>query len=174
VAEVAAQCDAEIIVNVQGDEPLIAPQSLDAVIEPFYSDPDLMISTLSSSGSSPEELQNPNVVKVVVDKDGFALYFSRSPIPSFHSASRLGQVQTFYKHIGLYGYRRTFLEQLLTLKESFLERAEGLEQLRFLENGYRIKVVNTAYESLAVDTPQDLERISHFIKERSWQPNLSL
>jgi 3-deoxy-manno-octulosonate cytidylyltransferase (CMP-KDO synthetase) len=174
VAEVAAQCDAEIIVNVQGDEPLIAPQSLDAVIEPFYSDPELMISTLSSSGSSPEELQNPNVVKVVVDKDGFALYFSRSPIPSFHSASRLGQVQTFYKHIGLYGYRKKFLEQLPTLKESFLERAEGLEQLRFLENGYRIKVVNTAYESLAVDTPQDLERINHLIKERSWQPNLSL
>jgi 3-deoxy-manno-octulosonate cytidylyltransferase (CMP-KDO synthetase) len=83
-------------------------------------------------------------------------------------------VQTFYKHIGLYGYRKKFLEQLPTLKESFLERAEGLEQLRFLENGYRIKVVNTAYESLAVDTPQDLERINHLIKERSWQPNLSL
>jgi 3-deoxy-manno-octulosonate cytidylyltransferase (CMP-KDO synthetase) len=174
VAEVAAQCNADIIVNVQGDEPLIAPQCLDAVIEPFYSDPDLMISTLSSSGASFEELENPNVVKVVVDKDSFALYFSRSPIPSFRSASRLGQPQRFYKHIGLYVFRKVFLERLPALKESFLEKAEGLEQLRFLENGYRIKVVNTAYESLAVDTPQDLERINHLVKEQSWQPNLSL
>jgi 3-deoxy-manno-octulosonate cytidylyltransferase (CMP-KDO synthetase) len=174
VAEVAAQCDAELVVNLQGDEPLIEPQCLDAVIEPFSADPELMISTLSKLADSAEELYNPNVVKVVVDREGFALYFSRSPIP-YRRFSRLVEKCSplYYKHIGLYVYRRAFLEQLPKLKESSLEKAEGLEQLRFLENGYRIKVVNTPYESLAVDTPEDLQRVNDFMKERSWQPNLS-
>jgi 3-deoxy-manno-octulosonate cytidylyltransferase (CMP-KDO synthetase) len=174
VAEVASRCDAEVIVNLQGDEPLIDPHCLDAVIEPFYSNPELMISTLSSLGSSEEELYSPNVVKVVVDGEGFALYFSRSPIPYYHFNNHVEKrTPVFYKHIGLYAYRKAFLQQLPGLNESSLEKAEGLEQLRFLENGYRIKVVNTAYQSLAVDTPQDLERVNEFIKERSWQLNSS-
>lgn len=175
VAEVAAQSDADVIVNVQGDEPLIEPQCLDAVVEPFHSDPALMISTLSVDGASEEELYNPNVVKVVVDLSGFALYFSRAPIPFFRSGTSVdGEKRRFYKHVGLYAYRRSFLAGLATLKESFLEKSEQLEQLRFLENGYRIKVVNTTYQSLAVDTPEDLERVNAFIKERAWQPSLSL
>ncbi|MCI0623587.1 MAG: 3-deoxy-manno-octulosonate cytidylyltransferase [Acidobacteria bacterium] len=175
VAEVAAQSDADVIVNVQGDEPLIEPQCLDAVVEPFHSDRALMISTLSVDGASEEELCNPNVVKVVVDLSGFALYFSRAPIPFFLGRTRVdGEKRRFYKHVGLYAYRRSFLTGLATLKESFLEKSERLEQLRFLENGYRIKVVNTTYQSLAVDTPEDLERVNAFIRGRAWQPSLSL
>ncbi|MSO23933.1 MAG: 3-deoxy-manno-octulosonate cytidylyltransferase [Acidobacteria bacterium] len=174
VAEVAASSDADVIVNVQGDEPLIDPEALDAVVEPFQFDPSLMISTLSVDGAD-GELENPNVVKVVVDHDGFALYFSRSPIPFFRDASpATGEKRRFLKHVGLYAYRQTFLTRLATLKESDLEKAEALEQLRFLENGYRIKVVNTPYQSLAVDTPEDLERVNAFIKECSWQPSSSL
>ena len=173
VAEVAASSDADVIVNVQGDEPLIDPAALDAVVEPFQSDPNLMISTLSVDGTD-GEWENPNVVKVVVDHNGFALYFSRSPIPFFRDWSpALGRQQKFWKHVGLYAYRRSFLTGLATLQESYLEKAEALEQLRFLENGYRIKVVNTPYQSLAVDTPEDLERVNAFIKERSWQPSSS-
>ena len=174
VAEVAALSDADVIVNVQGDEPLIDPEALDAVVEPFQADPSLMISTLSVDGTD-GELDNPNVVKVVVDHDGFALYFSRSAIPFFRDASP-GQRERrrFLKHVGLYAYRRTFLTRLASLKESYLEKSEALEQLRFLENGYRIKVVNTTYQSLAVDTPEDLERVNAYIKERGWQPSSSL
>jgi 3-deoxy-manno-octulosonate cytidylyltransferase (CMP-KDO synthetase) len=173
VAEVASHCDAQIILNLQGDEPLIDPACLDAVIDPFYSEPELMISTMSCPGKSEAEHFNPHVVKVVVDTEGFALYFSRSPIPYFRYSGTEPQPRRFLKHLGLYVYRSTFLEKLPSLKPSFLERAEGLEQLRFLENGYRIKVINTNYESLAVDTPADLERVNAFIKERSWQPNSS-
>jgi 3-deoxy-manno-octulosonate cytidylyltransferase (CMP-KDO synthetase) len=174
VAEVAASSDADVIVNVQGDEPLIDPEALNAVVEPFQSDPSLMISTLSVEGTD-GELDNPNVVKVVVDHDGFALYFSRSPIPFFRDPSPTdGDNRRFLKHVGLYAYRRTFLARLATLRESYLEKAEALEQLRFLENGYRIKVVNSTYQSLAVDTPEDLERVNAYIKERAWQPSSSL
>lgn len=174
VAEVAVSSDADVIVNVQGDEPLIDPEALNAVVAPFNSDTGLMISTLSVDGIE-GEWENPNVVKVVVDHDGFALYFSRSPIPFFREASaEKGERQRFWKHVGLYAYRRTFLTRLPTLKESYLEKVEALEQLRFLENGYRIKVVNTAFQSLAVDTPEDLERVNAFIKERAWQPSSSL
>jgi 3-deoxy-manno-octulosonate cytidylyltransferase (CMP-KDO synthetase) len=175
VAEVAAQTDADLILNVQGDEPLIDPLCLDAAIEPFDSDPELMVATLSVSETSEEELYNPNVVKVVVDCNGFALYFSRSPIPYFRTRTATGNGSLqFLKHVGLYAYRRTFLMQLQMLKESFLETTEQLEQLRFLENGYRIKVINTRYQSLAVDTPEDLARVRTLMKEQSWQPNLSL
>ncbi len=173
VAEVAAQVDADVIVNVQGDEPLIDPSCLDAAVEPFQSDPALMISTLSVSGTSEEEWLSPHVTKVVVDRDGFALYFSRSPIPYLRDRDETRNPSPFLKHVGLYAYRKAFLAQLGSLKESALEKLEALEQLRFLENGYRIKVVNTSYQSLAVDTPEDLERVRAFIKERACQPSLS-
>jgi 3-deoxy-manno-octulosonate cytidylyltransferase (CMP-KDO synthetase) len=164
VAELAGKLEADLIVNVQGDEPLIDPRCIDAVVEPFRSEPELMISTLKSSASSPDEFRSPNVVKVVTDRDGYALYFSRSPIPySIRATSDAGEQQTFFKHIGLYVYRKRFLELLPTLKESVLEKSEALEQLRFLENGFRIKVVPHEYESIAVDTPADLERVNrHF------------
>ncbi len=161
VAEVAKDLEADLIVNVQGDEPLIDPHCIDAVVQPFRSEPELMILTIKSSGKLDYEFQNPHVVKVVTDRDGYALYFSRSPIPfSFGETGRPG---TFFKHIGLYVYRKKFLELLPKLQESVLEKCEALEQLRFLENGFRIKVVHYEYESIAVDTPTDLEKVSHLL-----------
>lgn len=173
VAEIAAGSDADVIVNVQGDEPLIDPNCLDAAVEPFQSDSELMISTLSVSGISKDDWRSPNVTKVVVDGEGFALYFSRSPIPYLRDRGDKRTPPPFLKHVGLYAYRKAFLAKLGSLRESRLEKAEALEQLRFLENGYRIKVVNTNYQSLAVDTPEDLERVRTFIKEHAWQPSLS-
>jgi len=161
VAELAGRLDADLIVNVQGDEPLIDPHCIDAVVEPFRLEPELMISTLKSPGNSADEFHNPNVVKVVTDRNGYALYFSRSPIPYLRESEYgAGSQQTFFKHIGLYVYRKKFLELLPRLKESALEKSEALEQLRFLENGFRIKVVQYEYESIAVDTPADLERVN--------------
>ena len=171
VAEVAAASDADVIVNVQGDEPLIDPAALDAVVEPFQSDPNLMISTLSVDGTD-GEWENPNVVKVVVDHNGFALYFSRSPIPFFRDwTPAMGGKQRFWKHVGLYAYRRGF-DRLATLQESLSRKSRGIGATP-LGNGYRIKVVNTPYQSLAVDTPEDLERVNAFIKGAPWQPSSS-
>jgi 3-deoxy-manno-octulosonate cytidylyltransferase (CMP-KDO synthetase) len=169
VAEVARDTDAQIIVNAQGDEPLIDPACIDAAIEPFYSDPRLMISTLKAWGSSEDELYSPNVVKVVTDHQGYALYFSRSPLPYFRYASNNAEKrnQAFFKHIGLYAYRRDFLDLLPGLKPSTLEKAEGLEQLRFLENGFKIKVVDYDYQALAVDTPEDLVRVNEILSKSS-------
>jgi 3-deoxy-manno-octulosonate cytidylyltransferase (CMP-KDO synthetase) len=162
VAEAARLLEADLIVNVQGDEPLIDPDSIDAAVKPFYSEPGLMISTLKSSGKLEHEFLNPHVVKVVTDRDGYALYFSRSPVPYFCRGASGSTV--FFKHIGLYVYRKKFLQLLPELKESVLERSEELEQLRFLENGVRIKVVHFEYESMAVDTPADLERVNQLFE----------
>jgi 3-deoxy-manno-octulosonate cytidylyltransferase (CMP-KDO synthetase) len=161
VAEVARELEADLIVNVQADEPLIDPHCIDAVVQPFYFEPELMISTLKSSGKFDHEFQNPHVVKVVTDRDGYALYFSRSPIPFFFGETV--SPGSFFKHIGLYVFRKKFLQLLPELQESVLERCEALEQLRFLENGFRIKVVHYEYESIAVDTPTDLERVSQLL-----------
>ncbi len=174
VAEVACQQEADLIVNVQGDEPFIDPACIDAMIEPFDTEPGLMISTLCHPITLEDDLYNPNIVKVVTDRKGFALYFSRSPIPySPHSNLVLKSASVFKRHMGLYTYRKSFLEQLPKLERSSLEDSESLEQLRFLENGYQIKVINTTYQPLAVDTPDDLERINEFLKEQAWQQNSS-
>ncbi|MFN8008564.1 MAG: 3-deoxy-manno-octulosonate cytidylyltransferase [Terriglobia bacterium] len=174
VAEVALQQDADLIVNVQGDEPFVDPECVDLLLEPFYSEPDLMISTLCHCINSEEDLYNPNIVKVVTDRKGFALYFSRSPIPFSGSPPNLLKEASLYKrHMGLYAYRKSFLERLPQLQPSLLEKTETLEQLRFLENGYRIKVLTTNYQPLAVDTPDDLLRIDEYLKEQSWQQNSS-
>ena len=175
VAEVACQQEADLIVNVQGDEPFIDPGCIDAMIEPFDTESGLMISTLCHPITLEDDLNNPNIVKVVTDLKGFALYFSRSPIPySSRSNLILKNPSVFKRHMGLYTYRKAFLEQLNSLEESALEKTETLEQLRFLENGYRIKVINTDYQPLAVDTPDDLGRINKLLKEQSWQQNSSL
>lgn len=174
VAEVACQQETDLIVNVQGDEPFIDPSCIDAMIEPFDTEPGLMISTLCHPITLEDDLHNPNWVKVVTDRKGFALYFSRSPIPySSHSKSILKNASVFKRHMGLYTYRKAFLEQLHKLKKSTLEDIESLEQLRFLENGFQVKVIDTNYQPLAVDTPDDLERINEFLKERAWQQNSS-
>ncbi|MFZ0591480.1 MAG: 3-deoxy-manno-octulosonate cytidylyltransferase [Bryobacteraceae bacterium] len=158
LAEVASTESAELYVNVQGDEPLIDPEAIDAAILSVWGDEAVSMATLKKQIVDPDEITNPNVVKVVTGLTGDALYFSRSAIPHFRDAGR--GVRAYFKHVGLYVYRRNFLVHYPDLDMGPLERAERLEQLRALENGYRIRVVETDYESLGVDTPEDLERVN--------------
>ena len=158
VAEVAARSSAEYIVNIQGDEPLIDPAAVDAAIQPMLADPSIAMGTLKKRIEAPSEIADPHVVKVVTDLVGNAIYFSRSTIP-YPRPDANGLIQHF-KHIGLYVYRRDFLLAFSGLTSGPLEDAEKLEQLRALENGYSIRVVETSYESVGVDTPADLERVS--------------
>ena len=159
IAEVAARLSCDVILNVQGDEPLIEPQMIEAVIAPLAADPTLEMSTVCVAISDRSDYENPNVVKVVKDRAGRALYFSRSPIPYFRPGPESRIPNPVYKHIGLYGYRRTFLLEFAALPQTTLERAESLEQLRALEHGYRIHTVETQHDSIGVDTPEDLERV---------------
>ena len=164
VAEVASSENAEIVVNIQGDEPLIDPQAIDAAILPMVHDPEVVMGTLKKKIEDPREITDPNVVKVVTDRQGDALYFSRCPIPFVRGGEPAGMPHHHFKHVGLYTYRRDFLLEYSTLPVGPLEQAERLEQLRALENGYRIRVVETDYESLGVDTPEDLERVSRLFE----------
>jgi 3-deoxy-manno-octulosonate cytidylyltransferase (CMP-KDO synthetase) len=158
LAEVASAIEASLYVNIQGDEPLINPEAIDAAILPLTDDPDLAMGTLRKKIDFPDEIQNPNVVKVVTSLASEAIYFSRSPIPFVRDGG--SEPVVYYKHIGLYVYRRDLLLKYPDLTVGPLEQAERLEQLRALENGFRIRVVDTEYESLGVDTPADLERVN--------------
>ncbi|HUS08417.1 MAG TPA: 3-deoxy-manno-octulosonate cytidylyltransferase [Bryobacteraceae bacterium] len=163
VAEVAASDAAELVVNIQGDEPLIDPAAIDAAVLALADNPEVAMGTLKKRIEDPAEITNPNVVKVVTDLAGNAIYFSRCPIPFVREADRPAgthDVPAHYKHIGLYVYRRDFLLGYSDLPVGPLEKAERLEQLRALENGHVIRVAETEYESLGVDTPQDFERVS--------------
>ncbi len=161
VAEVASAEDAEIVVNIQGDEPLIDPAAIDAAILPMVHEPELVMATLKKRIEDPREIIDPNVVKVVTNSTGDAIYFSRCPIPFERSSPGESAGGTpYFKHIGLYVYQRDFLLAYSALPVGPLETAERLEQLRALENGFRIRVVETEYESLGVDTPEDLQRVS--------------
>ena len=166
IAEVAKSMDYEIIVNVQADEPLIRPEMIDDVIA-LLDDKRASIGTLAKRIEDPEEIIDPNIVKVVFDKEGFAIYFSRAPIP-FHrdewkSLSEIRnskfEIRNLYKHIGIYSYRREVLLSLANMQPTELEKTEKLEQLRALENGMKIKVKETFFETYGVDTPKDIERI---------------
>ena len=161
VAEVASAENADIIVNIQGDEPLIDPAAIDAAILPLAHEPEIVMATLKKRIEDPREITDPNVVKVVTDQAGDAIYFSRCPIPYDRDRSAS---TPYYKHIGLYVYERDFLLNYSALPVGRLERAERLEQLRALENGYRIRVVETEYESIGVDTPEDLGRVSRLFE----------
>ncbi len=156
VAEAASMLDYDIIVNVQGDEPLIRAEMIDAVIE-LLDDERASLGTLARPAENPAEIENPNVVKVVFDREGFAMYFSRSPIPY---RRHLGSV---FQHVGIYGYRKEALMRLTSLEPTVLERTEGLEQLRALENGMKIKVGLTEFETIGVDTPEDLEKVEKWL-----------
>jgi 3-deoxy-manno-octulosonate cytidylyltransferase (CMP-KDO synthetase) len=161
IAIVAEQIDeADIIVNIQGDEPFIKGKMIDQAIEPMLFDKDVQLSTLAKKIVSVEEMKAASVVKVVFDYKNFALYFSRSPIPYVRDArTNLERIQSgeIYKHIGLYVYRRPALLKFTTLRPTDLEQIEKLEQLRFLEHDMKIKIVVTDFDSLSVDTPKDLE-----------------
>jgi 3-deoxy-manno-octulosonate cytidylyltransferase (CMP-KDO synthetase) len=155
VAEAASGDNATVVVNIQGDEPLIDPTAIDAATLSLLDDPDVPMATLEKIIEDPREIHDPNVVKVVTNLTGDAIYFSRCPIPFTRDGGGV-----HYKHLGLYVYRREFLLAYSGLPVGPLERMERLEQLRALENGHRVRVVETEYESLGVDTPEDLERVS--------------
>ena len=160
-AEVAATDTAGIIVNIQGDEPLIDPEAIDRAVTGLLESGDAPMGTLKKRIDDPRELHDQNVVKVVTDLGGNAIYFSRSAIPCARSGEAV-----HYKHIGLYVYRKAFLLGYSNLPVGPLEETEKLEQLRALENGFKIRVVETGYESLGVDTPEDLERVSALLEEK--------
>lgn len=154
VAAVAAQKDWDYVVNLQGDEPLMAPAVIDQLLACARTDaPDVCTAILPLKDA--RDLDEPNVVKVVRSSDGFALYFSRSPIPHRRSTTAV----PLFKHLGIYCYRRDFLFRFCAMPPSPLEKAESLEQLRILEAGHRIRVIETAHDSLGVDTPADLARV---------------
>jgi len=163
LAEVAERIDTTLIVNVQGDEPLIDPRMIDQAVMPMRLNPGVSMGTLRSPITTLEDFLNPNVVKVVTDRNGFALYFSRAPIPHPRDlgdglAAHFAKVEA-YKHIGLYVYRREFLLAFPKLSSTPLEQLEKLEQLRALEHGFRIKVAETKLQSQGVDVPEDLEPV---------------
>jgi 3-deoxy-manno-octulosonate cytidylyltransferase (CMP-KDO synthetase) len=173
LAQVVERLGSEIIVNVQGDEPLIEPAMIDEAIKPLIEDPEILMGTLKTRIKNLHDFLSPNVVKVVTDWQGFALYFSRSPLPNFRDKWDDLKDEKFasgkllcYKHVGLYVYRRPFLLKYAQMAPTFLELAEKLEQLRVLENGYRIKVTETGYETIGVDTQADLEKVLERLKAK--------
>jgi 3-deoxy-manno-octulosonate cytidylyltransferase (CMP-KDO synthetase) len=152
---------ADIIVNIQGDEPLISPDMIDEAIRPMIQDRSLTTTTLVRRIESEAELHNPNLPKVVIDNDGSCLYFSRSVVPFLRDADGENWIHkhNYYKHIGLYVFRRDFLLRYAQLPQTPLEKAEKLEQLRILEHGFQIKAVVTSHDSISVDTAEDLEQV---------------
>ena len=166
VAEVAVvRSEAEIIVNVQGDEPLIEPAAIDAAVEAIREDAEVNIATLAVPISNPAGIMDPNVVKAVLDFDGNTLYFSRAPIPWVRD--RGGPVHARHlKHLGLYAFRRAALLDFPTFPHGDLERIEQLEQLRWLENGYRIRVAETEHDSVSVDIPEDVVRVEQLLAQQ--------
>lgn len=153
--------DSDLVVNIQGDQPLFEPAQVGEVAKPLLDDPAVSFSTLIYRIVREEEITHPNAVKVVFDRDGFALYFSRATIPFVRDR---GRPATYYKHHGIYAYRKDFLMTFTRLEEGELEQMEALEQLRALEHGYRIKVVETTYDSVEVDTPAELERVRKILQ----------
>ena len=177
VAEVAKNIECDIVVNIQGDEPLIPPENIDLVIKPLLDSGELAVTTLMTAITSSSELLDPDICKVVVDDSGFALYFTRAPIPynrdfesvdSSNTDSQRGvnQMVLGHKHIGIYAYKKSFLLQFSNMKTSRLEHVEKLEQLRILENRYSIQVVETKQNSVGVDRPSDIEKIVKNIIEK--------
>ena len=161
VYEVAQRIPADVYVNIQGDEPLARPEHLDALLQPMQ-DPKVMVSTIKTP-CPPQDVDNPNAVKVVTDLNGRALYFSRSTIP--YDRDKTGVV-TYFKHLGFYAYRKAALDKFCNLPESKLEAAERLEQLRFLDNGIDIYVAETPFNTVGVDTEEDLRRVEEMVRAR--------
>lgn len=160
-AEIAQKVECDFVINIQGDEPLIPPFVIDEVARALWESPPDVPMSSACTIASPEERENPNIVKVVMDKDNLALYFSRSPIPFLRHP-----VATTFRHIGIYGYRKDFLLKFVSLPQTPLELSESLEQLRALEYGFKIKMVVVDYSPVGVDTPEDLERVREMMKCR--------
>lgn len=160
IAEVCeTYTDYDVIVNIQGDEPLIEPDMINSIIDSFIEDNTIPMSTLKYKLTDMAEIENPNAVKVVTDKNDFAIYFSRSVIPYPRNLN----MDNYYKHVGIYGYKRDFVIEYAKMASAPLELSESLEQLRVLENGYKIKVLETPYKIIGVDTQEELERVREYI-----------
>jgi len=160
LAEVGRALEGEIIVNVQGDEPIMTAEAIDGVVALLQSNATDVMATLRRRVTDMMDLTNPSVVKLVADKAGYALYFTRSAVPYVRPGL---PAPVFWRHLGLYAYRRAFLQTLAGLPSTPLEQAEGLEQLRALEHGYRISTAETQADTIGVDTPEDLERVRQFV-----------
>ena len=163
ITEVAANSVADIVLNIQGDEPLIRPQIVEDLARVMQEDDRIPMATVIKRIDNAEDLNNPNIVKVVVDQQGFALYFSRAAIPFDRSGQCDISAQAYFKHLGLYAYRKEFLLDFHALPASVLEQTEKLEQLRVLEAGHRIKTVETSFETISVDTSEDVEKVEAFL-----------
>ncbi|WP_291255013.1 3-deoxy-manno-octulosonate cytidylyltransferase [Fusobacterium sp.] len=160
IAEVCEKYeDYDVIVNIQGDEPLIEKDMINSIINSFKEDESIPMSTLKYKLETMEDIENPNYVKVITDKNGYAIYFSRSVIPY----PRKLNLQNYYKHVGIYGYKRDFVIEYAKMEPTALELSESLEQLRAIENGYKIKVMETPYKILGVDTQEELEKVREYI-----------
>ena len=175
IAEVASGLNCDIVVNVQGDEPLMPPENIDRAVQALVDHPDVPVSTLMVPITVREEIADPNVVKVVVDNKGRALYFSRSPVPFSRDAPYSGEQMSggnfsspggVFKHLGLYAYRRSFLLEFTRMSPTSLELTEKLEQLRILENGHAIQVVQSEQDSIGVDCQADLDKVEHFLASK--------
>jgi len=164
IAEAAEEIDAGVIVNVQADEPLVDPSVIEALVRALTASPDDVMATAIVPVTDAGIVNNPNVVKVVVDGHGYALYFSRAGIPFLRDADRS---VTYYRHMGIYAYRKPFLKTFTALPKSVLEQIEKLEQLRVLEAGYRIRTVVTEHESIGVDTAEDLAAVAAIIERQT-------
>jgi 3-deoxy-manno-octulosonate cytidylyltransferase (CMP-KDO synthetase) len=168
IAEIARELSCDVVVNVQGDLPLVEPDMIAQVVEPLLADPTARMSTVYRRLTTMAEYMSPHVVKVVVDRTGHALYFSRAAIPSGPTALVNAHSTTnVFKHIGMYGYRRDFLLTFAALPPTPLEQAESLEQLRALEHGFRIRAVETNFASIEIDTPEDLARVRQLLTEHA-------
>lgn len=153
--------DDDIVVNIQGDQPLFSPAIISQMVKPLVDDKSIPMGTVKYRISDPSEINNSNIVKVVTDNDDFALYFSRSTIPFYRDRPPL---QDYYKHLGFYAYRRAFILKFNRLPVARLENAEKLEPLRAIENGFRIKVVETNFDSIEIDTPEDIKKVEKLLK----------
>jgi len=170
IAYVAKELEnADVIVNIQGDEPLLVPAMIDEAVRPLITDASIVVGTIVKKIERSEEISNPNVVKVVVDTENNALYFSRSPIPYMRDSNSVEswyRHHTYFKHFGLYVFRREFLLKFAQWNESPLEKTEKLEQLRILEHGYKIKTTITEHDSIPVDTAEDAEKVRKILRQQ--------
>jgi 3-deoxy-manno-octulosonate cytidylyltransferase (CMP-KDO synthetase) len=164
IAEVAAHEPGDIFVNVQGDEPLIDPHAIDAAVAALLEEPPAQISTVATTIRHAADVMDPNVVKTVLDFDDFALYFSRAPIPWIRDTHQKLHVK-YWKHLGLYVFQRDALLEYPTLPQGQLEKIEQLEQLRWLENGWRIRVAEVPHDAVSVDVPEDIPRVEKLMRE---------
>lgn len=175
IVEVINPLNVEVVINIQGDEPLVHYSMIDGLANVLLEDKSVQMATVVKKLKDKDEFANPNVIKTVIDKDGYALYFSRSPIPYARDGEK-GDGSIFadknktvpffaYKHVGIYAYTKDFLFTYTNLPKSGLEDTEKLEQLRALENGYRIKTIETEYDTIGVDTPEDLKRVEEFLRK---------